>query len=174
MPSRTFFAIEEDCRQVLADVFDGGRCRVFEHYSPFDRALTEFQSPAEIEPLWPDVQLMLHAHDAGGLVFSRRIAMRLRHDPATFRFECAGWGLVRLAFAAPLDGKPEAGRVSHNTPARARAWADTRPDLGPPDDWDWAAVDRFARQLIGRIDARAVAKLGSARVLPEAAARLGL
>jgi hypothetical protein len=58
-----------------------------------------------------------------------------------------GWGLIQLQIdykAAPVIDC----RFAVNTKKRAQAWAQTFPELGTPEQWEWKAVERQARRLI--------------------------
>lgn len=178
MPTREFQAIGEDHRLVLRHVFDTGDCRVFEKDSPDDQELMEFQSLADVEARygitdwsepkrnWP--KFVLHPHDAGGKLLIERRELRNRRKEVTgFCYECLGWGLVHLALE---DGQQRRSITNHNSPKRAAGLDYFYTKLGPAADWNWPAVAAFSRRLIRFIDKSSVAKQGSKRLLPAAAA----
>jgi hypothetical protein len=177
MAQTTFYAARLDEVDVLRFVLDETDCHVYESYSRYDQELRRFISLEEAQdalaigsdrPADSRTALLdLWSPATGGEVSMRRYSLKLRD--ASFRYEITGWGLFRLQLGGAGDGVVEDSWFAHNTQKRAEKWSDTYGELGPPDAWDWEAVTKLGRRIIYHVRNRlAVAKVGSAAVLPQA------
>lgn len=96
----------------------------------------------------------LHTPEMCGDVHARRIhfAAGKTRDGATFRYELAGWGLVRIHRGVlRTNGELTGANIGHNSEKRAKVWAASAPDEGDPAGWDWKVVNRVAGRLVRHI-----------------------
>jgi hypothetical protein len=177
MAQTTFYAARSDELDVLRFVFAETDCHVYEAHSRYDQDLRRFTSVEDVCEAFGvgsdrgketrTVLLDLWSPATGGDVSLRRYALELRD--ASFRYEVRGWGLFRLELGGAGDGVVEDSWFAHNTRKRAQKWSNAYGELGPPDAWDWDAVTKLGRRIIHHVRNRlAVAKVGSAAVLPQA------
>ncbi len=99
-----------------------------------------------------------HFPDVGGDFRVRKINLKQESEyvnGATWREVVEGWGLIIITIK--FDGAGLAiVDVYANSEKRANAWSDTLEDsLGKTKDWNWAAVTRHCRRLIGALRASA-------------------
>lgn len=175
MPSLSFYAYGDDHGVVLDAVFDLGIFRVFEYISRPDSEVQEFAAPDEV-PVDPygSRHLFLYPIGSGPEPATRRINLHPGAlGDATFRYEREGWGLIRLMLSS-LNGPNvlQWSSTAHNSEKRATKWAESVPHLGirlgDPTAWDWPAVTRASSRLNRVIQKRAVRKIGTYPVLPQA------
>ncbi len=179
MPNCDFYALEPDLEIVLDFVFEKAGCRVFEKYSEYGKALSEFRSVAELKghhPLGycrgnsPSVLLMLLPESAGELVVEQIPKELIRPDEPV-RFAAGGWGLISLQLGGESPTGIVASCTNHNSEKRAMKWRETYEDVyGPPSAWDWALVESTSRRINSFIRKVGATKLGARPVLPAAAA----
>jgi hypothetical protein len=178
MPNCDFYAVGPDHAAILAHLLEADDCEIYELSSRPGLETVRFTSISDFLTRftfddWKDLRDTLHLHlyprGAQGRVIHRRIELRNVSDPTkAFRFATSGWGLIQLYLEAPRDGRLEASHTNHNSEKRAATWSDTYPNMGSPDEWDWAVVARFSRRLNGFIRKLSVAKQGSRVILPAA------
>lgn len=148
-------SITDEALDALATaIFDRGEVVVVEAYSAPGASLCSFDSPKDLATYvrgqrhlpGQSAHFAIHYPDMSGNLLRSRLPL----DPEkcqghTFRFAAAGWGLIW----ARLDWRegPAGSFISANTQKRALAWAPSHPELGPPEEWNWAAVGRHLRRL---------------------------
>jgi hypothetical protein len=179
MPNLDFYGIDSDLDRVLEFVFSQPGLRVFESYSAFSQELTEFTSADLLKRTVnvgickgdvPSALLQLVVPSASTLYRVRRITLSSdKCEGHSFRHAIDGWGLIQLYLGGIGPNGIVRSHTNHNSPARARAWEQTVPDMGSAKWWDWAqvtsvssALNRFIRNKLS------VSKLGSRPVLPAA------
>lgn len=125
---------------------------VAEHYSEFDEDALTFESAASLASYLRTKLSSTKASAAVAITYpdmgARAIRRTIRLTPGavpgrSHRTEWTGWGVIYLQ----LNHGPLPSRVSVNSRKRAEAWASTCPDLGPPEAWNWKAVESHARRL---------------------------
>jgi hypothetical protein len=173
MPNCDFYALAEDCRDVLRFVFDQPRWVLFELASEPDRPLRRFQSLEALTQAFALCEqaphFQLYAPEMRGSVHERRIDFNPGAVPgATHRFATEGWGLIQLYFGVRDDRGLTASHTNHNSRARASTWSSTTSGPDDPAAWDWSAVTGVSGRLCRYIRERAVTKTWSRPVLPEA------
>jgi hypothetical protein len=173
MPNCDFYAMPEDCGDVLRFVFEQPGWVLFELASEPDRPVRRFHSVDALSRSLTLCERALHfqlyAPVMLGKVHERRIDLNPGAVPgATHRFATEGWGLIQLYFGAKTDRGLTASHTNHNSETRANAWSSTTGIHDDPAAWDWAAVARMSGRLCRYIRKRAVAKSWSRPVLPGA------
>lgn len=174
MPNCDFYALEGDFELVLDFVFAQHSWELHELDTEGDRPVRVFRTTADVLACCAvggsSCRFQLYAPEMAGRVIHRRIDLRPQaRSGSTHRFTTEGWGLVQLYFGAMRTGHGLIpSHTNHNSMARALAWADTRPDLGSPEEWDWHRVARVSRRLVQFIAKHGVAKVGARPVLPAA------
>lgn len=180
MPNIDFYATANDLIAVLTYAFERSGCRVFESYSPFGEELAEFKSIGDISARYQmgrcrgaahSVLLQLIPPSASNQFKVERIDLDpAKYEGHAFRYAIQGWGLIQLYLGGTgLEGLVES-HSNHNSEARSKKWADTYPDLGPPEAWNWRETTAVSSALNRYIRNLATYKLGSRPVLPDAAA----
>ena len=145
---------DEAVEALAAAIFQDSGATVVEAYSGFGAALKSFGSPHELTAYVraqrrvpsQSAHLAVHYPDMGGAL----LRSRLEVDPEkcqghAFRYAAAGWGLIWAHLEWRLS--PVGSYISANSENRALALAPTQPELGPPEQWNWAAVGRHLRRL---------------------------
>jgi hypothetical protein len=173
MPNCDFYALAEDCRDVLRFVFEQPGWVLFELASEPDRPVRKFHSLDALTQSFSLCEQTLHfqlyAPEMRGSVHERRIDFNPGAVPgATHRFATEGWGLIQLYFGVKGDRGLTASHTNHNSETRASSWSSTIGGLDEPGAWDWSAVARVSGRLCRYIRKRAVTKSWSRPVLPEA------
>ena len=140
---------------LLAAAFKGTPL-VSEAYSRFDFPLRSFGDPTSLERVIhaereagnKSVSLVVHYPESKGQVITRRInLLPEKCNGASWRETLEGWGLIQLQLEYQ-GGDTVKCRIAVNSERRAEAWAQTYPEFGSPELWDWQAVERHARRLI--------------------------
>lgn len=178
MPNFGFYAAGADVPALLEFVFGPMECRVLEAYSHPDQPLVRYRTPADTMAAYRhDSPWLLHVvlwrPDWGPEPVVRRIDLRPGAIPGhSFRHTVEGWGLLNLIFGEVRDGRLPQSRLSANTEARARRWADTYgARLGPVEVWRWPLIAEAMRQFKDHVTRRlAVDRYRGRPVLPAAAA----
>lgn len=178
MANLDFYAAEQDVVQIASFLFDNG-FRPVESQSDVDRELREFACLEEMmaayatEMTTPSAMLLLqlwHPRCKGSVAIERVILDPKVAGPDHFVDYAQGWGLIMLELCGLQERGLQMSNMRVQSEKRARAFSDTCAKIPPPDQWDWQAVQRMSRMLAYHIrDRLAVAKVGSARVLPHAA-----
>lgn len=184
MPNCDFYAADSDIDDVLDYVFGLKDVVVFEHYSPFDRTLLRFHSPADVADRYPDIgKCAGNAPSALLAVFPasyvdrkqvKRIALKpSKTSGASFREIVEGWGLIQLQIGGTGPKGVVHSHTNHNSEARAKKWESTYPELGPVNDWDFKLISSVSGRINRHIrNSLAVAKVGSRPVLMDAKRRI--
>jgi hypothetical protein len=143
---------------------------LFEANSDPEQELRQFVRAADIPAKPPGAHLMLFAIGSGPGPTVERINLKPRAgSPASFRFQCQGWGLIQLDFGSFFQElELRWSHTNHNTSKRAAKWSEVYPQLGDPGDWDWSAVTRASGRLNRAIRSLAVDRIGPHPVLPAA------
>jgi hypothetical protein len=171
VPSLTFYAADDDWSAILEAVLDLSLFRVFESYSKPDCELREFQAAKDVPDDPSGRMLALYAVGSGPEPLAHRIDLVSGAlGDATFRYRCAGYGLIQL-YHGGMVGTQELrwSHTNHNTEKRALRWADTTAELEEVARWDWAAVTSASAKLNRAVRRMAVSKISSRPVLPHAA-----
>jgi hypothetical protein len=177
-----FFAGPADAADVLAFAIGELGCQIYDAHSPLDQRARQFDDVAALNEAFPRgliadsleaaVMLTLWAPSTGGAPVVERITLKLKGH--SFREIVSGWGAMRLNLGVlDKDNRTlESSWFAHNSEKRALAWEDTSGDkLGPVSAWDWDELERISRKMRYHLRQRlGITKLGSAPVLPEAAA----
>jgi hypothetical protein len=177
MAQTTFYAARSDEIELLRFVFEQTDCEVYESHSRYDQDLRRFSSVADVCAAFDigddrprETRMILFdlwSPSTGGRPIIAKRDLKL--EGVNFRYEVAGWGLFRLEFGGCGDDAVGSSWFAHNTEKRARRMSAAYDDLGPPDAWRWDAVTTIGRRVIRHIrNQLAVAKAGSAAVLPQA------
>lgn len=135
-------------------IFEPGEVTVVEAYSTFGGELISFRSHQELaeyvraqrDAPGQSAHVAIRYRDMGGdLLRLRQPLDPMKSQGHTYRYSAAGWGLiwVRLEWRQ----SPAGSFISANSEKRAMAWAPTHPELGAPEQWNWAAVSRHLRRL---------------------------
>lgn len=145
--------------------------RVSETYASLGCKLRRFKSAAElakhahgIAADERDLLLVSLWQDGSGpapLVTRTPLALA-EGEEGSFRDQLKGWGLIQLQFSRQPAFRKLFGscRLSVNSQRRAKTWHATYPELGPPEAWNWKAIEAFARRLgraLQRLDPKTVA-----------------
>jgi hypothetical protein len=174
VPNCNFYATPEDHRGILEWLFAEQRCHVFELSSDFDTALRQFYTAEEVltqfercyttGERWHTVHLSLYVLGGGPKFTPERITLN-PGTGGTFRYTTSGWGLIQLYLEAPQKNKLASSYTNHNSQKRAEAWADTCPEMGSPDLWDFAKITSFSSRLNRFIKKQGVEKQGNRAIL---------
>jgi hypothetical protein len=181
MPNLDFYALPADRVRIVDFILAQPGWVLYESYSQPGQPLRKFSSSNEMGAILDQIDrhqlLELWAPEHGGDVRVERINLTPEASSALgsdHRFQLAGWGLIRVAFA-PLE--PARGLspsfTNHNSEKRAQLQSDTCSKLGSASDWDWKAVSRTSRRLNTSISRLAVSKISVSKtfvvhVLPAA------
>lgn len=179
MATCKLFALDEDWETIFDFVFAQPGWVLHESNPPgstLPRVLSSTRSIIEAGLLGGShASLALHASEMRGDVHPRRIDFapgKTRSDGATFRYEVAGWGLVRIHRGVHrANGELTGSNVGHNSEKRANVWKASAPSEGDPACWDWKAVNRVAGRLVRHM-AKVSAKRDGWLLLPHAARAL--
>jgi len=174
MPNCDFYALPDDCREVLDFIFRQPGWLLHECFSAHDSTVRIFDSVDSImsafhlgdERLYFD----LHAPEMKGRVIHQRVTFNPGAVPgATFRYDTRGWGLIQVYFGfLKQDGSLTNSHTNHMSESGARKGADVWAEIGDPSDWDWRAVARTSGRLNRFIRKLAAGKQWSRPVLPAA------
>jgi hypothetical protein len=174
MPNCDFYALPDDCREVLDFIFRQPGWLLHEHASAHDSTVRIFDSVESIMSAFQfgdaPLYFQLHAPEMKGRVVHQRVTFQPAAVPgASFRYDTHGWGLIQLYFGSVRpDRSLTNSHTNHNSESRARKWAGTYTEVGDPSDWDWPAVERTSGRLIRYIRKIAPDKQWSRPVLPAA------
>jgi hypothetical protein len=173
MPNCDFYALKEDCYEVLEFIFAQPGWALYELYSEWDKPVRAFDSVASVRDAFPVVQeathFRLYAPTMRGGVQYRRIDLNPGAVPgASFRYSTEGWGLIQVYFGDLRDRQLSNSHTNHNTEIRARNWSATSSELGDVEEWDWPGVAKVSGRLVRYIHKLGVSKYGSRPVLPGA------
>ena len=142
-----FYANQEDFREVLEFIFKKTDLRVFDSYSEYGQEMKEYFNAGEI-----DISNRL------GLAFWKKEFSqnfnieKIDLDPKrckgfTHRYKITGWGVIFL------DGNNVEGNILRNsrfgvnTLKRALLWQLNYPEMGDPNLWDWAEIEKTMRKI---------------------------
>lgn len=174
MPNCDFYALTEDCREVLDFIFEQPGWVLHELASQNDSPVREFRSVDSIMAAFRfcDTRLyfLLYAPEMKGKVVHHKVIFQPGAVPgASFRHDTRGWGLVQVYFGFL---KPDASltncHTNHNSESRALKWAANQTELTDVSGWDWQAVERTSSRLVRFIRKVAPSKQWSRPVLPAA------
>jgi hypothetical protein len=106
-----FFALYPDKISILEYIFNNTGFRIFDHYSPYGRELTEYKSSQEIDENFDlingnvnSVQLALWNPNHGEINIVRRVELNPKYCSGhTFRYSATGWSLQQLYLAGLSD-----------------------------------------------------------------------
>lgn len=162
MPHLRFYAVDEDHRAVLEQVFAVGDFDVYDRYSEPDVPIRRYRDAAEVPASPTGTLLMLHVRDAGGTPV---LDAPPRHGVTAI----TGWGLIQLDLGVFFRGRElRWSTTNHNTTRTAATWAATFPDGESQGAWDFDGISRASGRLNRRIRALAVDRIGAHPVLPAA------
>lgn len=169
MPNCDFYALAEDCKDILDFIFAQPGWTLYELYSQWDKPVRVFSSTESVRDTFnlckESTHFQLYAPDMGGSVHYRRIE---RNAGETVRNSTEGWGLIQVYFGDLSGGLLTNSHTNHNSETRAYNWSVTLPDLGDVGEWDWSGVERTSGKLVRFIRKLGVAKQGSRPVLKQA------
>ena len=174
MPNCDFYALADDCLDVLGFIFAQPGWLLYELSSEPERPTRSFRSLNAVTEAFTLCERALNFHlyapEMRGVLVERRIDFKPGAVPgATHRFVTEGWGLIQLYFGIHRkNGDLTASHTNHNSETRAKTWARTIDTLGDPAAWDWRAVTRVSGRLCRYIRKRGVTKAWSRPVLPAA------
>ena len=144
----------EKVEGLAAAVFHHPNPHVVEAYSAFGSALRSFHSPEELvayvlaqrDSVAGAAHIAVYYPDMGGELLRPKLLLNPELCGGhSFRYGAAGWGLIWAHL--PWRQSAAGSFISANSEKRARSWAPTHPELGAPEEWDWAAVGRHLRRL---------------------------
>jgi hypothetical protein len=159
MATCKMFALDEDWEAIFDFVFAQPAWVLHEDHPPgseLPRVFSSTRSLADAGLLaGSHASVSLHAPEMRGDVHPRRIDFapgKTLGDGSTFRYEVAGWGLVRIFRGVHRDnGELTGSNIGHNSEKRANTWAASAPSEGDPAGWDWKGVNRVAGKLVRHI-----------------------
>ena len=174
MPHLAFYATPADAELFMPRVFQ--ECRVFESYSAPDEPLRVVECLEDLHAAFDRTDgtglgLVLYAASMGGEVVVERIDLKPGAIAGkSWREKASGWGVIRLQLSVVRKGRLQPSSTNHNSESRARAWAQSLPQLPPVGVWNFKEVARISRRINRHISALGTRKVGARPVLPDAGA----
>lgn len=150
--------------ELIAAIFADEQVAVYSAYSEYGEDIRKFTKPSDLAEYAESVldsnkgllNLAVQYPGSGPTAQIRKISLNPEKCHGdSFRYSADGWGLIHIQCTATKDHDLKC-RVAVNSEKRAFKWFDTYPELGDPEKWDWAVVERHARRLV-----RVVKKLES-------------
>jgi hypothetical protein len=174
MPNCDFYALHDDQIALLQFIFDETDCKIYELTSESNQDLRCFTKLDELAAAFDlgkgHKNFQLYSPTMkGSLKIVRTDWPATRREPASWRFETTGWGLIQLYLHGLRDGRISCSHTNHNTEKRAQNWEDAYFDrLGPASAWDFKAVTSISSKINRFIRKVAPAKFGPRPIMPAA------
>jgi hypothetical protein len=169
-----FFADKTDKIEILEFIFRETDLRVFDHASPFEQEIIEYENVDQISSKFDLVNgdkfaVTFHLwtlRHKGEILFRRVELDPKRCNGHTFRYSTDGWGVIQLYFGGLKNNELNQSHIGHFNEKGALERESSNKFNGKVSNWDWTEIQKSSRRIKSYIHSKlSVRKIGSMEVL---------